>query len=608
MKSLFRSKNRCNSPSYAHSSRSSSLTSTGDSGIDDDINQTGSSSSTMSNYSNQVNGGPRNFFTPPNVSVNNGTSAVRSNFHVEHLASFPLSAGDKMVSAKERLQKAKELITKGEPWTKEMELSITEKEIILRDFQTQELIERYPSSHVDSVQEVNDDPMLKSVLVFSTVQTAEKYAAVHLFQCDKVPAHVIAPEINKMIAKNPRVISRSNSQTKGVSVLPPPPSAPAPSPPKADIGARKTETPVVGPNHTATKTIQGESYDGNMSLNLMGAQINREVHILNHCIDDIEELVYRVKQVAEAWKQLEIKYKSKKSKSRKQEAEAIESRSPPREEFIDAFQKCKYSFILLGKLREHLKNPSSAELLHHLMNPLSLLIRCTRGPEEASKVISPLMTSESIELLRSTLNDKEAELWQSLGPAWTLPKSSPQWNNRSIAPYEPKFRSGWVPPEIIGSGRSMPANVGATVAASAAERGEKLKNNANKEVTVTGKKSTFKKATAVFSFTGSNSKELSVVKGDELLILDDSRQWWCVRNSKGGVGFVPYTVFTPSGSLNRNEVKTPSGAEKTNSSNGVSNDTSTFENMIQNRATKLKKSKTLRMESLEINDCLMLIC
>lgn len=68
-----------------------------------------------------------------------------------------------------------------------MELSITEKEIILRDFQTQELIERYPSSHVDSVQEVNDDPMLKSVLVFSTVQTAEKYAAVHLFQCDKVP-------------------------------------------------------------------------------------------------------------------------------------------------------------------------------------------------------------------------------------------------------------------------------------------------------------------------------------------------------------------------------------------------------------------------------------
>ena len=80
-----------------------------------------------------------------------------------------------------------ELITKGEPWTKEMELSVTDNELVLLDTETQELIERYPLSHIDSVQDVNDDPMLKSVLVFSTIQTPEKYAAVHLFQCDKVP-------------------------------------------------------------------------------------------------------------------------------------------------------------------------------------------------------------------------------------------------------------------------------------------------------------------------------------------------------------------------------------------------------------------------------------
>ena len=43
-----------------------------------------------------------------------------------------------------------------------------------------------------------------------------------------------------------------------------------------------------------------------------------------------------------------------------------------------------------------------------------------RRPEEAGKVINPLMTSESIELLRSSLTAKETELWQSLGPAWTL--------------------------------------------------------------------------------------------------------------------------------------------------------------------------------------------
>ena len=68
-----------------------------------------------------------------------------------------------------------------------MELSVTDNELVLRDTDTQELIERYPLSHIDSVQDVNDDPMLKSVLVFSTTQTPEKYAAVHLFQCDKIP-------------------------------------------------------------------------------------------------------------------------------------------------------------------------------------------------------------------------------------------------------------------------------------------------------------------------------------------------------------------------------------------------------------------------------------
>ena len=42
-RSLFRSKNRCDSPSKTHSSRSSSVTSAGDSGIDDDLNRSGRS-------------------------------------------------------------------------------------------------------------------------------------------------------------------------------------------------------------------------------------------------------------------------------------------------------------------------------------------------------------------------------------------------------------------------------------------------------------------------------------------------------------------------------------------------------------------------------------
>ena len=62
--------------------------------------------------------------------------------------------------------------------------------------------------------------------------------------------------------------------------------------------------------------------------------------------------------------------------------------------------------------------PKAMELLPFLQTREYLFF--FRRPEEAGKVVSPLMTSESIELLRSSLTAKETELWQSLGPAWTL--------------------------------------------------------------------------------------------------------------------------------------------------------------------------------------------
>ncbi|RUS73389.1 hypothetical protein EGW08_018849, partial [Elysia chlorotica] len=43
--------------------------------------------------------------------------------------------------------------------------------------------------------------------------------------------------------------------------------------------------------------------------------------------------------------------------------------------------------------------------------------------------------------------------------------------------------------------------------------------------------------------TGKNEKELTVQKGDILQVLDNSRNWWKLRNHKGQVGFAPYTIL-----------------------------------------------------------------
>lgn len=45
--------------------------------------------------------------------------------------------------------------------------------------------------------------------------------------------------------------------------------------------------------------------------------------------------------------------------------------------------------------------------------------------------------------------------------------------------------------------------------------------------------------------TANNDKELTVVRGEYLEVLDDSRKWWKARNARGQVAHVPHTIVTP---------------------------------------------------------------
>ena len=42
--------------------------------------------------------------------------------------------------------------------------------------------------------------------------------------------------------------------------------------------------------------------------------------------------------------------------------------------------------------------------------------------------------------------------------------------------------------------------------------------------------------------TANNEKELSCVRGEFLEVIDDSRNWWKTRNSRGEIGHVPHTI------------------------------------------------------------------
>jgi len=44
--------------------------------------------------------------------------------------------------------------------------------------------------------------------------------------------------------------------------------------------------------------------------------------------------------------------------------------------------------------------------------------------------------------------------------------------------------------------------------------------------------------------TANNHKELTVVRGEYLEVLDDSKKWWKARNWKGQVAHVPHTILS----------------------------------------------------------------
>ncbi|XP_015761080.1 PREDICTED: epidermal growth factor receptor kinase substrate 8-like [Acropora digitifera] len=486
----------------------------------------------------------------------------------QHLSSFTLkNFQESQVPPRDRLQQTKILLANGNQWTKEMEMRLTDSDVVLLDGETQDVIEVFPLSTIGHVHHFSDDPDLNSVLVFNTIQTEHKFGAVHLFQSDRVPAAVVATEIMK--ASSSIAAMPNKFASRGGVMLPPPPIHPAPAPPQVDqerldlyekslvaqtIAAfsavsentdKKTSKPQITSRYQASES--SDIPDDTLSAEILEARTNRDVvrsqghsslHIhyynplvravcgsktLNHVT---ENLIMQTKRSAEAWKKLQ-----KKKGKNKRNSLSLEARPPPEGDFFDAFQKLKHAFNLLAKLKQHIHNPSAAELVHYLFVPLTLLIRCTGGPQRAGAVVTPLLSSQTLELLENCLSLKEKEVWKALGPNWNMTKYV-EWK--------------LLPP--ISQGEDSLSNP--TVLSAAAKF--RLLGSAKKSedsVPTSPTKKGLRRVRVLFDFQARNSKELTVHRGEEVAVLLDSRQWWCVRNSEGAIGFVPNTIVEESGAL-----------------------------------------------------------
>ncbi|XP_064425209.1 epidermal growth factor receptor kinase substrate 8-like protein 3b [Latimeria chalumnae] len=259
----------------------------------------------------------------------------------------------------------------------------------------------------------------------------------------------------------------------------------------------------------------------------------REIEIMNHLLNDIELFVGKLQKTAPPEKGKKKKKKKKKSSQEKD--------FPLEAEYIDCLQKTKFTFNQLSKLKNHIQNPSAEELVHVLFSTLIFVLQRSPRSDLAPEIIAPLLTRTTIQFLTFNLTHEEKEVWKSLGDAWNISKS--EWQNREPVPqYVPQFSDGWEPP-VPSMGRNSPY-----ASQHMREEFQPPIEQAEMQPQSPWPQRAAEKPKvmrAMYDFVGRNSKELSIMKGNILQVLDESRQWWKVKTISGETGYIPNNILEP---------------------------------------------------------------
>ncbi|XP_063981568.1 epidermal growth factor receptor kinase substrate 8-like protein 1 isoform X2 [Diachasmimorpha longicaudata] len=573
---------------------------------------------TSSPYTKDVMSGPSN------SSGSRGGAGTEPTYMMEHLATFTVTKETGIVYPADGMRRLLQLEKSNGIWSQKMQLRLERNWVLIMDNETGAVMERFPAALIqEPTAFTSRDPMemYNNILVFTVADDSGsgQRAEMHIFQCQSVSAQDLVEDL-KMLQLGKLVPGGSPRGPRGQ--IPPPPALPPPEPPLNGVSVREQ----VSAFNANSPTDREENNDEVSSTS--SEKYERDVTILNHCFDDIEKFIARLQHAAAASRELERRRRNRKSKKRNLGDGMLTMRAkpPPEMEFIDIFQKFKLSFNLLAKLKAHIHDPNAPELVHFLFTPLALIVDASHDtnydPNLPSKVVSPLLTREAVNLLINCVTSKETELWHSLGDTWLIPRD--QWKGH-VPPYHPVFMDGWSPEYPIPEDRDhdhlasllnadkqkrddIPEQQGDNYYGhreveeshyssdyleyeSREERGnndyfERERNyvpgselytreerdrsdqtRAHSDISVDSIERNPRTASGIdraqeawlddlitrnakivqvtYPRTANNDKELTVVRGEYLEILDDSRKWWKARNSRGQVAHVPHTIVAP---------------------------------------------------------------
>ncbi|KFO22833.1 Epidermal growth factor receptor kinase substrate 8-like protein 3 [Fukomys damarensis] len=465
---------------------------------------------------------------------------------VEHLMTCKLGT-QRIQEPKDVLQKLQELDAQGRVWSQDLILQVRDGWLQLLDIETKEELDSYRLDNIKAMDVALNTCSYNSVLSITVQESGLPGTSTLLFQCQEVGAQGMRTSLQKALEeeleqRRPRFGSLYSGQEKwkGPSLER---SLPMEQTPPSERGSPPEQPHRMTPEHSRGQR-RGQEFQGdpNCPLKAMGFGAQE---VLNHVLKDIELFTGRLQEV-----QGKASHKKKKKLGKKKNKT---QGGITREQYIDCFQKIKYSLNLLGKLALRLQETSAPEFVHILFQTLNFIL--TQCPEDGlvAQVISPLLTPKAVDLLQSCLSPFESNLWKGLGRAWTT--SLVDWTGNEPPPYQPTFSDGWQPTDPFSqapigyedSTSLRPSRLNSTPHFSEDEiysHGLRPEDPNHQPSSPKPVKPTLKMQ-VLYEFEARNPQELTVVQGEVLEVLDQSKRWWLVKNEAGQSGYIPSNILEP---------------------------------------------------------------
>ncbi|XP_024597873.1 epidermal growth factor receptor kinase substrate 8-like protein 3 [Neophocaena asiaeorientalis asiaeorientalis] len=474
---------------------------------------------------------------------------------VEHLLTCKLGM-QRVQEPKDALQKLQEMDAQGKVWSQDLLLQVKGGWLQLLDIETKEELESYRLDSIKDMDVALNTCSYNSVLSITVQDSGLPATSTLLLQCQEVGAEQLKTSLQKALEEEleqrPRfgALLPGQDRCRGPLLERPIPKEQVPplecGPPPEQHHWMTPEhntppTPRPLPHHSIIQNSSAFTLPPSRRSPSPGDP-ERDKEVLSHVLRDIELFMEKLKE-----DQSNTSHKKKKQRKKKIKPQGGITEA----HYIDCFQKIKYSFNLLGKLATRLQDTSAPEFVHLLFQTLNSILEQCPEPGLAVQVISPLLTTKAIDLLQSCLSPPESNLWKGLGIAWTT--SQANWTGSEPLPYQPTFYDGWQLPEPSYEEEPSRCQDSTSLRGGSPRLGsnshfaqEETHNHGPHPVpSRPGPVKPAVKMQVLYEFEARNPRELTVVQGEVLEVLDQSKRWWLVKNEMGRSGYIPSNILEP---------------------------------------------------------------